>query len=417
MTDSNDTRGQAGVIGFILLFAVLVGLLAFNQAFVVPQENEEVEFQHSQDARDDVVDLRDASLAARASGDHQAATVRLGESYPTRFLALNPPDPAGTLRTTEADENITVEDATFDIEEDTCGVDDGVDTVFLNYEANYNEFQSSLPVVVENTVTHRRGPEEGPVLDTDQQLIDDNRIWIVRLTGDYRARGSGTEGVDVFPSETGRNITDEGFNLTVPTELGEAEWEQLLSDEMVSEGGYVEDVVGGDDNVTIVMDDPGDTSHVVRCTTVGIDEQPDVSPTQEPFSDSNTSTAINPTGPGTVELIKVDKDSGETELTFQNNFQAPRTAVEVRIPFGSGPGGSEGDSINVAGTDVVVGAPPRGLEEPVDWSAGPGTNRTVVADVGQNTEFALELRFVDPETGDENRFLYFVGDEFESESG
>lgn len=405
MLEMGDERGQAGVIGFVIVFGFLVALLGVNQAFIVPIENEQVEFQHSQDVRDDVVDLRDDSIEASISVDQQATSIRLGTTYPNRYFALNPPDPSGTLQTTSPDENITVEDADFDLAEETCGVGDtdGVDTIFVDYEAEYNEFQSSVPLTVENTVTYRKG-EGRTVFDTEQNLIDGNRISIVRLTGDYQTTDTGVKSVDLLPSETGRNITNDGFNLTIPTKLDEDDWEELLSDEITN--GNVTEVVGGDDNVTIVLED---TTYVVRCTTVGINEQPDVDPVQEPFINTNSTTALNPTGPGTVELTSIDSPGNDIELTFENKINESVNATEARIPFASDSGSSQGGAITVDGTPIVIGDRPTPFDPEIRFGAG--DEIVLETDADHQTVFALEVKFVNKKTDETYKFLYFVGDD------
>jgi len=47
----DNGRGQSIQIGAVLLFGALIIALAGYQAFVVPQENEQVEFRHSQTVR------------------------------------------------------------------------------------------------------------------------------------------------------------------------------------------------------------------------------------------------------------------------------------------------------------------------------------------------------------------------------
>lgn len=409
--NGGDERGQAGVIGFVIVFGFLVALLGINQAFIVPLENEGVEVHHSQDVRDDMVDLRDDTFAAAVNGNQQVTPVRLGSTYPNRFFALNPPEPTGRFQTTTPSENITVDGADFDIAEETCGVgdsSDGVDTVFVDYEANYNEFQTSLPLTMENTVTYRKD-DSRTVLDTEQDLIDDNRIWIVRLTGDYQTTGSKLESVDLLPSETGRNVTSGAFNITIPTELDEDEWEELLSDEI--NDGNVAEVVGGDDNVTIVLEDD---TYIVRCTTVGINEQPDVDPVKEPLFDTNTTNAFNPTGPGTVELVEIDR-SGGVNLTFENNIPEPVRATEARIPFASDSGSSQAGAIKVAGTVIPIGQRPVALNPEIRWEANDDGSdvdqELVTTDAKKQTAFALEVKFVNDETGQTYNYLYFVGDE------
>ena len=49
-----DERGQPVQIGFILLFGILVLAFAGYQGYVVPNQNSQVEFQHSQESSNEI---------------------------------------------------------------------------------------------------------------------------------------------------------------------------------------------------------------------------------------------------------------------------------------------------------------------------------------------------------------------------
>ena len=58
----DDSREISAPIGVMFLFAFAVILISMNQAYVVPQENSEIEFQHFQDSRSDLVSVRKQPL-------------------------------------------------------------------------------------------------------------------------------------------------------------------------------------------------------------------------------------------------------------------------------------------------------------------------------------------------------------------
>jgi len=99
---SHDRRGQSVVIGSVIIFGFLILSLSLYQVQVVPQQNGQVEFQHSEQVRNDLVDLRAGILQAGSVDRSQYQTVRLGTTYSTRVFALNPPSPAGTIRTIDS---------------------------------------------------------------------------------------------------------------------------------------------------------------------------------------------------------------------------------------------------------------------------------------------------------------------------
>ncbi|MEF8894614.1 MAG: hypothetical protein V5A26_11270, partial [Halodesulfurarchaeum sp.] len=94
-----DSRAVSGVVGFIMIFAIIVILMSINQAQIVPMENSEIEFQHFEDVRNDMVEVRSSISEAGQADVSQYPTVKLGTNYPTRIFAVNPPPPSGTLET------------------------------------------------------------------------------------------------------------------------------------------------------------------------------------------------------------------------------------------------------------------------------------------------------------------------------
>ena len=63
-----DRRGQSIQIGAIILFGALIILLSTYQAFVVPDQNREVEFKHSQAVQNDLKEFRSGVISVASSG-------------------------------------------------------------------------------------------------------------------------------------------------------------------------------------------------------------------------------------------------------------------------------------------------------------------------------------------------------------
>lgn len=96
-----DERAQAIKVGFIILFAFLLILFAIYQSVIVPNQNPEVEFNHNERVQGDMLELRNAILSAKSTGEDQQVTGELGTQLPARLIAINPADPSGALETTE----------------------------------------------------------------------------------------------------------------------------------------------------------------------------------------------------------------------------------------------------------------------------------------------------------------------------
>jgi hypothetical protein len=406
------------VLGFLFIFAIIVSLIGINQAFLVPQSNENVEFQHSQEVQSDMIELRGGTIEAASANERRVVSVRLGLQYPNRLIASNPPPVAGTLRTVEpdGDDEISVEGVNMT---SVCGTTDQPDTKFLTYEADYNEYQSARPISVENTVAHRQA-NNSTLLDTNQAIVKGNQIRIIRLIGDYRTTRVTTENVNVIPANRTGVTTSKGTvepdscSVTLPTKLGQSDWETLLDDQE-----NVTDVDVSDSTVRIELDGPTPTEeYVVQCTTVGIEEEPDVDPAQSPPFDSDPTTVINPVGPGTIELIEAEASGNDIIATFLNRYDDDRNVTAARIPYVNAP--------NQAGTiDEVTVEFEDGDEETLDIGADfenvsggyfePEGNDSVTRDVTfggfqptSNVGFELQLRISDPETGETVTYTYFI---------
>jgi len=244
----DDERGQSIQIGAVLLFGALVLALAGYQAFVVPAQNERVEFSHSQTVQGHMSELRNAIVSAPGGGGTQSVSVQLGTEYPGRVLGLNPGRPTGQLRTAGTDDpsvefSVRNAEATGETGDFWDGSGRSYRTGGLVYRPNYNVYSDAPTTAYENSVLSNEFGSDTVAL-SDQTLVDGTRITLVALNGSYGATQSGTVSPDVRPvSSSTRTVTvsDDGdpIELTMPTKLDEDTWEELLDEEVDS--GHVVD--------------------------------------------------------------------------------------------------------------------------------------------------------------------------------
>lgn len=333
-----DSRGQSVQIGAILLFGIAIVAFASYQAAVVPDQTAEVEFEHYQEVRDEMTNVRSAIFQAKTSGQPQSTTVTLGTRYQTRIAAVNPPPASGTLESGEA-RNITVtEQDTGDqilLSQRFPGVRNESDTVtrFITYEPSYNEFNGA-PIRYENSILYLdyrdESGQDGVVLQSDsQQLINDDTITLLPVQGEFRH--SGVEAVSVEPIPGILQTTDiEDVNVTLPTELDEDTWEHVMRDELPPENVVVDEGAG---EVTLVLDG----SYEIEYAPVGL--------AGTPLSGSRGTGGldINPAAPGDIRLEEeflVDGTSSQIGLRF-NNTADDNAFVRARINFYRAEEGSE----------------------------------------------------------------------------
>jgi len=247
----DDDRSQSIQIGAVLLFGILVIILSIYQAFVVPNQNEEVEFQHNQEVQNDLVELRNAFISTvGGSSPSESVSVALGTRYPSRAIFLNPGPPSGSLRTAGTQTpaiNVTIQNA--DADGDTGdfwnGTERSYPTGSLAYQPVYNLYNAP-DTIYESSVLYNEFGGRNLTL-TGQSVIDGRQINLSPLNGSLSMSQSRTTAVDVRAISSSdreaavRNVgAGSPVTVSIPTQLSESRWEELLEEEMTD--GYVESI-------------------------------------------------------------------------------------------------------------------------------------------------------------------------------
>ena len=149
-----DERAQSVVIGSLLVFTILVLSFSGYQAFVVPNQNAQVEIDHSQTVKDQFAELRTNAVNAVGSDTTRSTNIDLGPTYPTRAVALNPPPAAGKLQT-RAEGDVSIEES--GTTRNVCSDGETTPTTrSLVYTPSYNEFRQPESVGYESRVVSRQ---------------------------------------------------------------------------------------------------------------------------------------------------------------------------------------------------------------------------------------------------------------------
>jgi hypothetical protein len=240
MTLLTAERGQALQVGAVLLFGILIILFTVWQAFVIPDQNERVEFSHSQEVQSEMVELRGDIVSTADATTPASGSVKLGTQFPTRLLFVNPSPAAGTLQTTSvgADEflleNVNATGGPGEAEF-WNGDNRTYETTSLEYSPDYRVFQGAPITLYDNTVTYNvfdRGRNSSSL--SDQAVIDGDTITLVSLVGDYSESGIGSVTPDIQPVSTRaesvpiENSSGGNITLRLPTRLNQSQWSQLL---------------------------------------------------------------------------------------------------------------------------------------------------------------------------------------------
>ena len=200
---SGGDRAVSTIIGFVLIFGILVVSFSVYQATVVPQQNKDAEFEQQQAVQSDLIELSSSLLDVRGDREgsvreHPPVGVQLGTSYPSRAVAINPPPPQGSLRSQQYGRinitNATVDESRVDgtlggnPERTLLGTEH--ETRSLVYETDYNQYQEAPTTTFEHSMLYNEFRNANlPV--TDQQLVRNGtrQLNIVLFDGEVSENG------------------------------------------------------------------------------------------------------------------------------------------------------------------------------------------------------------------------------------
>ncbi|MXR52514.1 hypothetical protein GRX03_12965 [Halovenus sp. WSH3] len=240
----SDSRAQSVQIGAVLLFGILIILLSTWQAFVIPNQNQEVEFNHNERVQQQMTDLRSTVISMPGADTPQSVTVDLGLRYPSRTIFRNPPPVSGTIQTldtTNESFNVTIRNA--EAQNDDFGqlwARDGAtyNTGAIEYRPSYNEYESAPRTIYSGTVLYNAFDRENQQLPVSgQSLVRGNRISVVALNGSLSENGVRSRSLDFEPLSTQTREVEiepepgERIVLELPTRLGVNRWRTLFESE------------------------------------------------------------------------------------------------------------------------------------------------------------------------------------------
>lgn len=345
-TGGQDTRGQSTLVGFLLLFGIVVLLVAAVQVGLVPDWNRAIEVEHNERAIADMQDLSGEIHRVGRDGESRSRTVELGTGYPTRPFLINPPDPSGQLRTTDP--------ARFELRNvDIGGVDNYAPTEAvirgttrrLVYEPEYNEHRAAPRTVYENGLLYNQ--RSGRAILAQERFIEGNSISLVAVQGEYDRTSTGTVTVPVSaesaPAQAVPVSSADGgpLALSLPTRVPESGWERVLAGEFERNGGNIvgneSGVTVSDDSLTVTL--AGDTEYELQVARVAVGDEPVRTAPQYLTDIAGGDRSLAP--------------GGSERLVFEvrDRFNNPRAGVPVTLDAS---GGSLSRTSATTGTDGRV---------------------------------------------------------------
>ncbi|WP_336327181.1 Ig-like domain-containing protein [Halovenus sp. HT40] len=419
----SDNRAQSIQVGAVLLFGILIILLSTWQAFVIPDQNEGIEFNHNEDVQQQMTELRTTVNSMPDSATTRSATVDLGVRYPSRTIFRNPPPVSGTLETrgtTEPGVNISIANAQA-ADTEAVGTGDFWDGTTrsyssgaIQYRPSYNQYDNAPTTIYEQSVLYNRFEREGTQLPiTDQTIVQDGRLSLVALNGSLSETRVDSTSVDLEPLSTQTSqveIEQTGsapITIEFPTRMAESRWQELIPSQhtVTTVDGAFPDSERS--LLRIELDESRET-YQLQLAKVGV----------------GTGTTV----PGSAYLsglsgngTEVERgDSVELTLEVRDDFNRPLSGEEVYADAAegtidtSGTTNSNGEVTFTYETDSTVPTGPNEIDFSIDGPIEAGyddsspTNLTMVVDVFTTTtdsgQQAYEVRWLSPadEPGTEN---------------
>jgi|AntRauTorcE11897_2_1112592.scaffolds.fasta_scaffold00002_195 hypothetical protein len=420
MRFSHDRRGQSVVIGTVILFGFLILALGVYQVQVVPTDNANVEFDHSQAVEGDFVDVRNSILTAGRTGDARSTSLKLGTTYPGRTFFVNPPPVSGSLSTTEP-RALRVTNVSVDADGNagaywanrTKGTDEiSFDTRSLRYAPEYNELRDGPDLVYEQSLVIAEF--DGAVLGRTGQTVvkgEQKQIQLTALDGELSESGVDRRSVDPDPiSESRRSLalsgTADPIVVEIPTDVPEEKasdletaWERRLEDgaNVTVAGGTVRIELGGSENYRLAL------AKVGVGTGATVPDESDGYVTRVPGSDGAAVVEVRDRFNNPVAGAAVEVDVGgnvSTVLTDDDGRASVTPDGSPRVEMSINDGAEEWETVLFRAGTVGSGAN--------DDNINPtGQDQVALNDVGvTNGNTDLQLQFVNQ--GNENRTFQSV---------
>ena len=218
---AGDNRAVSAVVGFILIFGILVLLLTVYQAQIVPQQNAQTEFEHFEDNKNEMIELRNAISDSGQNDFSRFASVNLGPTYQTRLLTINPAPPAGTLQTHDAPPIKVWNKSKEDPEAKN------ISTKFIEYQPGYNELNTG-PIWYEHSVLYLderdRGNDVSIIEDQNLVVNSANSLTVTATQNDFQRSGTERVTLELYTNTSAVGSLPDDYRILIPTRLDGKYW-------------------------------------------------------------------------------------------------------------------------------------------------------------------------------------------------
>lgn len=234
----DDKRGVSNVLGFVLMFSLVVTTFAIYQADVIPHQNRAVEQEHAERMELEASALQSTLDTVASEGGTESTTLDLSPDYATRAIGLNGPTPQGTVRTTAAHQ---VELFGINSTETVYwnGSKRRYTTRLLEIDVDYTYRQRAPSYALENGMVVKRYESGGARVATGS-IVSNGTIDLTLVSGSVATSGesvslavrevsTSTESITVTSTRPPGEPNGGPTYVEVPTTLSLATWEDRIA--------------------------------------------------------------------------------------------------------------------------------------------------------------------------------------------
>lgn len=317
---NGNSRGNAVVLFFVIVFAVAVISISLVDLNLSGQQQFEQEVEHSKTVENNLEQLH-TDIVESTRGGSQATTVQVGFK--------NQVSASGTLQLKKynslSKSQYTIKNAqrAKKYKPYWNGTNHSYNAQYLSYSIDYSRYTDNPSFYISPSLSYyseQPAPTKSQVTKKPQQLVQGDRINLVTFTGPLDVSSTTRETVEITPvSASTENIIIESennsqpVNITIPSRLNETQWENALSEQMTSNGGYITEIS------TV---ESSSTQQNLIGVTFAVNETYELSLSKLHLSTKNKESQIQKQPPEYVDW------SGNSQLSFQTSG---RKEIDVKV--------------------------------------------------------------------------------------
>ncbi|MCY4731227.1 hypothetical protein KY092_11750 [Natronomonas gomsonensis] len=320
----DDQRGVSAVLGFVLMFALVMTTFAIYQSDVVPHQNAEVESSYSQSLDGEVSELRSTTMDVAANGASASETIQGAPDYPDRALGINAPPPKSRLSTT-AEHDVSIAGLESAHKQYWDGTERTFETRLLAFEPSYNYIRTEETYYLANGVGVHESGNGSYASSVGGEVVDCDQIDIVLFDGDVDQQAS-VHDVSLEPVSTNseyHSVTPEDdASIELPTVRSESAWTEIAADNPNVNDTEVTCGDGSDppcdarvNTVEIELNDSVE-SYDFRVTKVSLEEPSTTSP-EYITTTSNVQSGLSMNQTHEIEVTARDKYGNPTDAEVE----------------------------------------------------------------------------------------------------